>query len=90
MSNLIKNFIMYNNSGIYLLTTGPLGPRLMWDRSGVGPMGPIKPLGPGGPGSPNSPVSPGGPSGPGSPKIIKTDIKKLKKVKHRTDYVFTE
>lgn len=53
----------------YIPTTGPRGPRLIWYRSGVGPMGPIKPLGPGGPGGPSSPGDPGEPSGPGSPKI---------------------
>lgn len=71
-----------------ILTTGPRGPRLIWDRSGVGPIGPIKPLGPGGPGDPNNPLSPGGPCGPGSPKTNKTNINELKrtqkKVRHRT------
>lgn len=72
------------------LTTGPLGPRLMWDRSGVGPVGPIKPLEPGGPGRPGSP---GGPSGPETPNTIQTDISQhyhRKKVRVRQYDAFGE
>lgn len=69
----VKCATIYNcKRSIYWLTTGPRGPRLMWCRSGVGPMGPIKPLGPGGPGGPVCPEIPGGPSGPGSPKGLHT------------------
>lgn len=57
------------------LTTGPLGPRLMWNRSGVGPLGPIKPLGPG---SPGGPFNPGGPSGPGPPNTTQRHMSGLK------------
>lgn len=52
-----------------ILTTGPLRPCLMWDRSGDGPMGPIEPLGPGCPGGPGIPGKPGLPFGPGEPGI---------------------
>lgn len=69
---------------------GPRGPRLIWCRSGVGPMGPIKPLGPGGPGAPNSPGDPGGPSGPGSPKIIQNDISRQSTTKVITSQYLTD
>lgn len=52
-----------------ILTTGPLRPCLMWDRSGGGPMGPMEPRGPGCPGGPGIPGKPGLPFGPGEPAI---------------------
>lgn len=56
-----------------ILTTGPLRPCLMWDRSGDGPMGPIEPRGPGCPGGPGIPGKPGLPFGPGEP-VIKEEL----------------
>lgn len=52
-----------------ILTTGPLRPCLMWDRSGDGPTGPMEPRGPGCPGGPGIPGKPGLPFGPGEPAI---------------------
>lgn len=69
VSNMIKRLLYTLKNGDIILTTGPLLPCLMCERSGDGPIGPMAPLGPGTPGGPGEPGNPGLPFGPAIPGI---------------------